>query len=115
MQKISGIFRLSLFRYVCGFLILIASGASILTAQTTFGRISGTVSDSAGAAVPNATVTVSNPATSFTRTVATDNSGFYTVTNVPVGTYSVSVEMQNFKKAVLPGNVINADSRLTVD
>jgi hypothetical protein len=115
MQKISGIFRLSLFRYLCGFLILIASGASILTAQTTFGRISGTVSDSAGAAVPNATVTVSNPATSFTRTVATDNSGFYTVTNVPVGTYSVSVEMQNFKKAVLPGNVINADSRLTVD
>ena len=115
MKARNDLIRRSLGRYVCGLLILVASGVGVVNAQTTFGRISGTVSDSAGAAVPNATVTVSNPSTNFTRTVTTDGSGFYTVTNVPVGTYNVSVEMQNFKKAVRPGNIINADSRLTVD
>jgi len=87
----------------------------LIFGQTTFGRISGTVSDPTGAAIPNATVTVSNPATNFTRTVMTDESGFYTVTNIPVGTYTVMVEMQNFKKAMRPDNIVSADSRLTVD
>ena len=94
---------------------LLAGGVSLVVGQTNFGRISGTVSDATGAAVPNATVTISNPATNFLRTVTTDGSGFYTVTNIPVGTYAVMVEMQNFKKAIRTGNVINADSRLTVD
>jgi len=48
-------------------------------------------------------------------TVQTDENGFYTVTNLPVATYSVSVEMANFKTAVRTGNVLNADARLTVD
>lgn len=95
--------------------ILFVSSFIYVSGQTTFGRISGTVTDATGAAVPNATVTVANPATSFSRNVTTDDSGFYTVTNVPVGTYTVSVEMQNFKKAVRAENVVNADSRITVD
>jgi hypothetical protein len=95
-------------------LIILMSSSSVL-GQTTFGRVSGTITDSAGAAIPNASVTVSNPATNFSRTATTDNSGFYTVTNIPVGTYTLLVEMQNFKKAVRQDNIINADSRLTVD
>ncbi len=84
-------------------------------AQTTTGRISGTVTDSTGATVPNTSVTVSDAATNISRTVTSDESGFYTVTNLPVGTYSVSAELQNFKKSVKSGNVLNADGRLTVD
>ncbi len=94
---------------------MIFVSVSNILAQTSFGRISGTVSDSAGATIPNATVTVSDPATSFARTATTDESGFYTVTNLPVGTYTVSAEVQNFKKSVQTGNVLNADGRLTVD
>jgi hypothetical protein len=90
-------------------------GAASVSAQTSFGRISGTVTDSTGAVVPNANVTVSDPATNFSKTVQADESGFYTITNVPVGTYTVAVEMTNFKKSVQTGNVINADARLTVD
>lgn len=89
--------------------------AALAYGQTSFGRISGTVSDSSGGAVPNATVTITDPSTSFSRTATTDSSGFFTVTNLAVGTYTVQVEMANFKKAVLPGNVVSADSRLTVD
>ncbi|HKX83148.1 MAG TPA: TonB-dependent receptor, partial [Pyrinomonadaceae bacterium] len=96
-------------------IVLITTSSLSVSAQTTFGRISGTVTDQAGAAVPAATVTITDPTTNFSRTVTTDDSGFYTVTNLPVGTYSVLVEMSNFKKSLRNGNSVNADSRLTVD
>src|SRR6185369_3488415 len=76
---------------------------------------SGTVTDPTGASVPGAKVTVADATTNFSRSVTTNESGFYTVTNLPVGTYSVMIEMANFKKAFRPSNVLSADSRLTVD
>ena len=95
-------------------LLLICASVS-LQGQTTFGRIGGTITDKTGAVVPNATVTVTNAATNLVRTATTDEGGFYTVTNLPVGTYSVLVEQKGFKKTVQGGNVLAADARLTVD
>src|SRR5215204_6321065 len=96
-------------------LIMTIGGVESAFAQTSFGRISGTITDSTGAVVAGATVTVSDPATNLSRTATTDESGFYTITNLPVATYGVAVEVTNFKKSVQTGNVINADARLTVD
>ncbi len=96
-------------------LLMTIGGVSNVSAQTSVGRISGTVTDSNGAAVASSTVTVANPTTGISRTATTDENGFYTVTNLPVGTYTVSAEVQNFKKSVKTGNVLNADGRLTVD
>ena len=96
-------------------LLLIIGGFQSALAQTSFGRISGTVTDSTGAVVANATVTANDPTTNLSRTVQADENGFYTITNLPVGTYTVSAELTNFKKAVQTGNVLNADGRLTVD
>ena len=45
----------------------------------------------------------------------TDDNGFYVVTNLPVGTYTISVEQTGFKKAIHAGNVLVADGRLTID
>jgi hypothetical protein len=75
-------------KYVSGLMLVLAFSA-LAYGQTSFGRISGNVTDAGGAAVPNASVTVTDPSTSFSRTVTTDDSGYYTVTNLPVGTYSV--------------------------
>ena len=94
-------------------LILVASQSTL--AQTVFGRISGTVTDSSGAVVPNATVTIQNKATNLERTAVTDGEGFYTVTNLPVGTYTISVGQTGFKKVVQTDNVLAADTRLTVN
>lgn len=88
---------------------------SVAQAQTSSGRISGTITDSTGAVVPNANVTVSDAGTNLSRTATTDESGFYTLTNLPVGTYSVSIEVPNFKKSIKTENVLNADGRLTID
>lgn len=99
-----------------GFAVLIfLTSISVTYAQTDSGRISGTVTDSTGSTVANTTLTVINPATNYSRTATTDENGFYTFTNLPVGTYTVSAEITNFKKGVKTGNVLNADGRLTVD
>src|SRR5882724_248778 len=96
-------------------LLLAVCGGFSVNAQTIFGRISGTVKDASGGIVPSATITVTNEATNLTRTATTDESGFYTVTNLPVGTYRVTVEQKGYKKALVGGSVLSADERLTVD
>src|SRR6185369_6871925 len=93
--------------------ILVASQSAM--AQTVVGRISGTVQDSNGAAVPNASVKVTNSANNFERTVTTDENGFYTVTNLPVGTYTLEAEQKGYKKALVSGQSVTADGRVTVD
>src|SRR5918912_378643 len=84
-------------------------------AQTIVGRISGTVADTTGATIPGATIKVTNDATGLSRAARTDDSGFYVVTNLPPGNYTVTAEQAGFKKAVLTGYVLVADGRLTVD
>ena len=79
-------------RVICTVLLLTIVACHTAFGQTVFGRISGTVTDSSGAVVPNATVTIHNNATNSERTTVTDGEGFYTVTNLPVGSYTISVE-----------------------
>ncbi|MDP9051380.1 MAG: TonB-dependent receptor [Acidobacteriota bacterium] len=55
------------------------------------GTITGTVTDPSGAVVPNATVTLSNGVSGFTRTAKTDASGSYSIANVPFNTYRLNV------------------------
>ncbi len=84
-------------------------------AQTSFGRISGTVTDPAGAVIAGANITITNVDTQATRTAATDNSGFYSVTELPVGNYSVSASEKGFRPQQRTGLTMVADARLTVD
>ena len=100
---------------VLGVLLLVVFAGFSVSGQTNFGRISGTVTDSSGAVVPNAAVTVTNAATNAVRTTTTDEGGFYTVTNLPVATYTVTVERSGFKKANQTDNALTADQRLTVN
>jgi Carboxypeptidase regulatory-like domain len=86
-----------------------------VSAQTIFGRISGTVTDGLGSGVPGAKVSIVNEATRLTRKVATDPNGFYVATNLPVGEYRVTVEAPGFKGSTKTGYDLIADGRLTVD
>jgi hypothetical protein len=55
------------------------------------GTISGTVIDPTGAVIANATVTLSNAISGFSRSATTDNSGAYTITNIPLNTYKLAI------------------------
>ncbi len=83
--------------------------------QTVVGRISGTVQDANGAGVPNASIKVINTANNSERTATSDENGFYTVTNLPAGTYTVEAEAKGYKKGLVSGKNVTADARLTVD
>src|SRR5260370_24918279 len=86
-----------------------------VTAQTTFGRISGTVSDQTGAAVPSVKVTVRNAGTQDIRVVTTDADGSYVAPELAIAAYTVEVAQAGFKPQEQTGVNISADSRLTDD
>src|SRR6266436_3752750 len=66
-------------------------------AQVQNGQFTGTVTDPTGAAIANAKVTVSNPATDLNLSTTTNSSGNYTVKEVPIGTYKLTAEAAGFK------------------
>lgn len=81
--------------------------------------IQGTVSDQTGAAIPNAKVTLTKTDTGTSRTTVTDGNGLYSLPNVPVGPYSLTVEVQGFsgftqKGTLEVGNNIQINPQLTV-
>jgi hypothetical protein len=77
----------------------LASGA-YLTAQTSQGRILGTVTDSSGALVTGAKITITSRATNVSQTVMTTSSGDYLLPNVDPGAYTVAAEAKGFKKSL---------------
>src|SRR5258707_15131932 len=58
--------------------------------------LEGIVSDTSGAVIPNLTVMLRNPFTNQSRTVTTDEQGFFRAEQLPVGTYEVRVEQTGF-------------------
>ena len=65
--------------------------------QSDSSSLSGTVSDASGAALPNAKITITNNATKAVNSVNTNDTGGYTVPNIPSGDYTVHVEAQGFQ------------------
>jgi len=81
--------------------------------QETTGSLTGTVKDSAGAAVAGATVNIIDPKTNNTvvRTATTSDDGVYSVPNLKPGAYTISVEAPNFKKSVTTGVTVDVGKR----
>src|SRR5689334_2178462 len=78
------------------FLLLFVSCA-IAFGQAGNGTITGTVTDPTGAVVANAAVEARNAETGVVYPVATTSTGNYTIPQLPVGTYEISVRVQGFK------------------
>lgn len=93
-------------------LLLCALG---LLGQSDNSSISGVVKDPSGAVVSNAKVSLRNEDTSFERQTTTNDTGFYTVTNIPPGYYTVTVEATGFKKSSRSRNKLDAGLPLAVN
>src|ERR1041384_8193161 len=72
---------------------------SFANAQTFRGSIVGTVTDVNGGAIPDALVAARNVATGLARTTTTDSGGSYSIPELPIGPYEVTVTKANFKTA----------------
>ncbi|HEV2617241.1 MAG TPA: carboxypeptidase regulatory-like domain-containing protein [Candidatus Acidoferrales bacterium] len=106
--------RRKLMMWVMVGMLLGLGGAAI--AQQMLGGISGTVKDSSGAVVPNATVTITNTdRNEVVRTVTTDANGGYTAPLLPLGHYSVSAGAPQFQTANVTGIQLHVNDQLTID
>ena len=87
-------------RHYLGLVVLAIAGMMAASesarAQVTTADVVGRVTDTSGGALPGATVTITNPATGDTRTLVTSDTGDYTAGLLPIGRYSVKVELAGF-------------------
>src|SRR5215813_1707943 len=83
--------------------------------QTTFGSITGAVADPSGAAVPNASVTVTNEGTGNARKVSTGSGGAFNAPNLDLGTYRVSISAAGFARYERGGLILSTNQVLNVD
>ena len=96
-------------------LALIVAIPSTAAAQFDAGQISGFVRDAQQAALPGATVTVTSERNADHRTIVTSGTGSYVFPDLPVGAYTVTIELTGFKKFVKTGIRLSAASQLAVD
>ena len=83
--------------------------------QTTFGSITGTVTDPSGAGIPGAQVTVTNETTGGLRSATTGGSGVYNVPDLNIGIYRVRVEAKGFEVFVREHLTLDARQILDID
>ena len=83
--------------------------------MTGTGSIQGIVSDSTGALLPNASVTLTETSTQVTRTTKSGSSGAYAFPNINVGTYSLTVAAPGFESYTSTGNVLEIGSSIAID
>jgi len=97
-------------------LVFVVSVPLILAqSQAQNGQIEGTISDQAGASVPNALITAANLDTGTIRTVQTDKSGVYRFPLLPLGTYRITAEAASFKKFTRVGIILVTGQTPTID
>ncbi|MFC5864532.1 carboxypeptidase regulatory-like domain-containing protein [Acidicapsa dinghuensis] len=112
-MKIHSLKRFSALRLVV-FVALMGISISAI-AQQTLGSINGTVLDPAGAAIPDATVTVTNSAIDFTRSAKSQGDGFFQIFNLPIGTYTVKISHDGFETTELTGIGVQEARATTVN
>src|ERR1700755_342048 len=95
--------------------LLLIPFAHTARAQGTASRVTGVVTDTGGAVVEGATVTLTNEGTQVSFNTETSSTGAYVFDLVQVGVYTLTVEKQNFKRFVSTGNRVNINHAATVN
>jgi len=100
-----------------GLMVLLAmvTNAAPVRAQAARGSILGNVADGSGAAVPGATITVTETQTNISQNAVSNESGNYTFTSVANGVYRVEAELAGFKKALRDKVEVDVNTTIRVD
>src|SRR6185437_3506289 len=84
-------------------------------AQIARATLTGTVTDPSGASVPKSRVVIVSPSTGFERQVETGDSGVYSITNLPIGTYDLTISHEGFRTFEARGVQLSVRQTRTVD
>ena len=106
-----------MFRIFLALVLVVATSSSSAFAQSQAanGSIEGTVADDSGGVLPGVTVTVTNTDTGAVRSIVTNESGLFRAPLLPLGTYTVSAELEGFKKFEQVGISLAAGQTVTVN
>src|ERR1051326_6215949 len=97
-------------------LVFAAAGSAGLWAQTAAtAQIIGTVKDQSGAVLPGVEVSVTQTDTGLKRSVPTDETGSYVLTNLPIGPYRLEAALPGFRTYVQTGIVLQVDASPTIN
>ena len=88
---------IGIFAGILGTLAMSLCLAKPANAQVLYGSVVGTVTDQAGALLPNAEVKITNDLTGFTRSATSSSSGQYRIVDLPEGTYTIEASASGFK------------------
>src|SRR6266496_1510749 len=102
-------------RVFASLLLLYVSLAIQGSAQVNTASLTGLVTDPTGAVIPNASVMAKNNATTREQSTTTDSSGYYTFASLPVGNYTISVEIQGFKRGVRDSINLEVGQKARID
>jgi len=91
-----------------------AACSADLAGQAGTDQVSGVVTDTTGAVVPGAKVQMKNTDTDAVRTAVSDERGAYSVTNLPIGPYTLQVEKAGFEKYVQNGIVLEVNTNPSI-
>jgi hypothetical protein len=94
---------------------LVALFAFAAFGQSDYGSLSGFAKDPSGASIPRAKITVRNEGTGEEHVVTTNESGYYTITNLTPGFYAVTAEASGFKKFSSTHNKLDPNTSLLLD
>ncbi len=101
--------------FICSILFLSLAFLAPIHAQQVLGSITGTVEDSSGAVVPDATVKATNLATNLEVTGKSEGNGTYVIRDLTAGTYKLTFTKQGFQTETHTEVLVNADRTTTVD
>jgi hypothetical protein len=111
-NSMSRLFTFAARAFVCSLFLLLP----LISASAQFrATVQGTVADANGAVVPDATVTLTSKETSAKQTTQSSADGFYRITGLSPGTYSLVVEKSGFKKQSFENVVVNAEETQGLD
>ena len=96
-------------------LCLSLAGAITAFAQVSGATLAGAVTDSSGAVIPNAQLTIKNVATGVTRSVTSNGNGFYSAPNLLPGAYQVQVSARGFKTILQKGITLTVGAEETLN
>jgi hypothetical protein len=99
----------------CAVAIGLCAAPSTAAAQAVSGTLLGNITDSSGGGVPGATVTATEMDTNVSRTAVTNEAGYYIFASLLNGRYTVSAELQGFKKLVRPNVKVDVNTTIRVD
>src|SRR6266852_1063086 len=112
--------RVVILSCLAGSFLFLGYNARIASAQVLYGSIVGTVTDPTRSVISKASVTATNTSTGLSRQASADEAGYYSIPNLPQGTYDLAVSASGFKPLtqrnvnVLINTVTRADLSLEV-